>query len=155
MRLYYPDKPQIKIMQRYHDGHGTEYLSEGKCSNYNTILFLLSFQRPPPSEYVSQNGELQRFRCSNTACTNRRGKKTNTANSQSAFERNNERKRFSVLAVSSHRHFQCKSLFGSHPNPTIQPDHLPIQHHILNDMFCQRSILHWSSQSRRERHLLT
>ena len=47
MRLYYPDKPQIKIMQRYHDGHGTEYLSEGKCSNYNTILFLLSFQRPP------------------------------------------------------------------------------------------------------------
>ena len=33
-------------MQSYHDGHGTEYLSEGKCSNYNTILFLLSFQRP-------------------------------------------------------------------------------------------------------------
>src|SRR5689334_10006828 len=50
----------------------------------------------------------------------------------------------SIYSTSAHSHAECP----------IQPDHLAIEHHILNNVFCQRGILHWTSQSWWKGHLL-
>src|SRR6266571_3062820 len=51
--------------------------------------------------------------------------------------------------------YLLQSLFGCHSDSTIQPDHRPIKHLILNNMLCQGRILTWATQARWERHLLS